>query len=47
MYLLLDNNQVKEIIPEIDPSFPEITIDKRYPSSFIEKLIKVSDDIEV
>jgi len=47
MYILLESNTVKEIIPDIDPTFPDVPIEERYAPDFIEKLIHVSDDVEV
>ena len=46
MYLLLDENKrVKEIISDIDPLLPNISIDKRYPKEFIDELVYISDDL--
>lgn len=48
MYLLLDSNKrVKEIIPEFDDRFPGISINERYPSEFVNKLIAVDDSTKV
>lgn len=47
MYILLDNNAVKEIIPDIDPTFPGIPIESRYPAKFVAQLLHVDDDTEV
>lgn len=46
-YILLEDNKVKEIIPDFNPVFPGIPIEKRYPSAFIAQLIPVEDDVEV
>lgn len=47
MYILLERNTVKEIIPDIDPVFPGVPIGDRYPAEFVEKLLHFSDDAEV
>lgn len=47
MYILLDSNTVKEIIPDENPVFPGVPIEKRYPPDFVAKLLYVEDDIEV
>lgn len=47
MYILLKDNKVQEIIPDFDPTFPDIPIAERYPAKFIEKLLYVDDDTEV
>lgn len=48
MYIRLDkNNVVREIIPDIDPALPGVTIEKRYPSEFVAELMHVDDNTEV
>lgn len=46
-YVLLDNNQAKEIIPSENPAFPGVPIEKRYAPDFVSQLIPVEDDVEV
>lgn len=46
-YIYLYNNMVAEIIPEIDPIFPEFTIEQRYSPEFLKKCIKVDDTADV
>ena len=46
-YVLLNNNVVSEVIPEINPKFPDIPISERYTVDFIAKLKPISDEIEV
>lgn len=47
-YVLLDtNNIVCEIIPEFNPLIPDATLQERYPSDFVMKLLSVEDDTEV
>lgn len=47
MYILLDKNEVKEIIPDADPVFPGIPIEERYTADFVAGLLHISDGIEV
>lgn len=48
MYIRLSlKGIVDEIIPDEDPVFPGISIDKRYPKDFVESLLYFSDDTEV
>jgi len=46
-YVRLEDNRAVEIIPEFNPAFPEIPIEKRYTKVFIDELIKVNDEVEV
>lgn len=41
------NNRVTQIIPEFDPTFPDIPISKRYSEDFCNKLIRVDDSEDV
>lgn len=47
MYILLSDNRVSEIIPDIDPVFPGISITRRYAPDFVAKLMHVPDDTPV
>ena len=48
MYILLsDANYVAEIIPDEDPIFPGIPIERRYAPDFVAKLLHVADDTAV
>lgn len=47
MYILLDENKVKEIIPDINPVFHGIPIEERYTADFVASLLHVGDDTEV
>lgn len=48
MYILLTKkNTVAEIIPDEDPVFPGVPIEKRYAPDFIAKLLHFSDDTQV
>ena len=47
MYILLDEDRVREIIPDIDPVFPGVPIGDRYPAKFLARLLHVSDDTQV
>ena len=46
-YVRLNNNVVVEIIPEFDPTFPNVPITERYPAEFVKKLVAVDDSVEV
>lgn len=46
-YILLENNAVKEIIPEYDPALPNFPLEKRYTAAFIANLMPVDDETEV
>lgn len=47
MYILLEDNKVKEIIPDIDPIFPGIPIEERYTAEFVASLLHVEDETVV
>lgn len=47
MYILLNDNIVAEIIPDMNPDLPGVPIEERYPANFISHLIYVSDDTDV
>ena len=47
MYILIEDNTAIEIIPDVDPAFPDIPIEKRYSPSFLNKLQHFSDDTAV
>lgn len=47
MYVRLDGGVVMEIIPDIDPAFPDIPIGERYPADFIAELMHIEDGTEV
>lgn len=46
-YVRLNNNVVAEIIPELDPTFPNVPIEQRYPAEFVKKLVAVDNSVEV
>lgn len=47
MYIRLDeHNAVAEIIPDADPVFPGMGVEKRYPADFIAGLTHFPDDTE-
>lgn len=46
-YVLLKDNIAQEIIPECDPVFPGVPIEKRYSADFIAQLMPVEDNIAV
>ena len=47
VYARLNDNIVEEIIPEFDPTFPNVPIEQRYPADFVSGLIKVENGVEV
>lgn len=47
MYVRLDGSVVMEIIPDIDPAFPDVPIGERYPADFIAELMHIEDGTEV
>lgn len=48
MYILLTKeNTVAEIIPDENPVFPNVPIEKRYTSEFVSKLLHFPDDTVV
>lgn len=38
MYLRFENGVVAEIIPDVDPAFPDVPIGDRYPAEFVNEL---------
>lgn len=47
MYLLVIDNKVVEVIPDIDPAFPNTPISARFAPDFVARLTHVPDDIAV
>ncbi|MBD5145631.1 MAG: hypothetical protein HDT21_06980 [Ruminococcus sp.] len=47
MYVRLDGGVVAEVIPDIDPAFPDVPIGERYPADFIAELMHVTDGAAV
>lgn len=48
MYIYLtDKNTVAELIPDEDPVFPGIPVEKRYAPDFVAKLRHIPDETEV
>ena len=47
VYVRLNDNIVEEIIPEFDPTFPNVPIEQRYPADFVSGLIKAENGVEV
>lgn len=47
MYVRLDSGVVMEMIPDIDPAFPDVPIEERFPAEFIAELLHVEDSTEV
>ena len=47
MYILLENNAVKERIPDVNPDLPEVAIEDRYHPDFVANLIYVEDGQDI
>lgn len=47
MYVYLNDSRAQELIPDIDPAFPDIPIEERYTPDFVEKCVHVPDDTAV
>ena len=46
-YVYATDGIVREIISEINPTFPDIPIEERYTADFLDRCIVVNDDTEV
>lgn len=46
-YIYLENATVQEIIPEVNPVFPGVPIEERYPADFLLHCVAVEDDVKV
>ena len=46
-FALINKNVVIEIIPEFNPIFPNVPVSERYPADIVQKMIAVSDGINV
>lgn len=47
MYAYVINNTVRELIPDIDKTFPSVPIEQRYPADVLDKCVHVADDAGV
>lgn len=47
MYAYVINNTVRELIPDIDKTFPTVPIEQRYPADVLDKCVHVADDADV
>ena len=47
MYAYVINNTVRELIPDIDKTFPTVPIEQRYPADVLNKCVHVADDADV
>ncbi|MGN1119538.1 MAG: hypothetical protein ACI4Q4_04215 [Oscillospiraceae bacterium] len=47
MYAYIIDKIVKEVIPDIDPVFPDVDIKERYPADMLAKCVHVADDADV
>ena len=46
-YLYLENGIVHEIIPSIDPMFPDVPINQRYSVAFLSKCVSIDESVIV
>lgn len=46
-YARIDDGKVREIIPAIDPTFPDIPITERFHKSIIDTLVEIPNGVEV
>lgn len=46
-YARVENGKVVEIIPAIDPNFPEIPVQDRFHKSIIDQLVEIPEDLAV
>ena len=47
MYAYVINNTVRELIPDIDKTFPSVPIEQRYPADMLNKCVHVEDEADV
>lgn len=47
MYIYIENNRVREILPDFDEKFPNIPIEKRFSNDFLGKCVYAPDDPDV
>ena len=46
MYVYLVDNIAYELIPAINPAFPDIPIEQRYPASFLANCVYTEEEVE-
>ena len=46
-YVYITDNIVREVIPEVNPAFPEIPIGERYTAEFLTQCVVVIDETPV
>lgn len=47
MYAYIIDNKVRELIPDVDKAFPDVSIEQRYPADVLDKCVHVADDADV
>lgn len=47
MYIRFENGLVAEFISDIDPAFPDVSIEDRYPAEFVKELRYCDNEAEV
>lgn len=46
MYVYLVNNVAYELIPEINPTFPNIPIEDRYSAEFLSHCVQTDEEVQ-
>lgn len=46
MYVYIVDNVAYELIPAINPAFPDIPIEQRYPAAFLANCVYTDDYVE-
>lgn len=47
MYIYIEENKVRDIIPDRDERFPNVPIENRYAPEYLEKCVYAPDDTDV
>ena len=46
-YARVENGVVREVIPAVDPAFPEIPVEDRFTKAIIDQLVEIPDGLDV
>lgn len=47
MYAYIIDNKVRELIPDVDKAFPDVSIEQRYPAEMLAKCVHIEDNTDV
>lgn len=47
MYARVENGIVRELIPAVDPAFPEIPVEERFHKTVLDQLVSVPENLDV